>query len=287
MSRALEAGATGPEAYKLLLRLLSKHFDRTDTGASYTKLCHFGVPNGTPFCDFSRAFRGVVSAATGTERGLAPGVEVVLEVVRMAVHEQYPSLMLMLYPGVPATVSRPFGPLDDMWLSFETLANNNTSAINGVKCLSLHASSVGVRSSAPTGPRPASSGRGQGRTLLQSPAWQTGSRNNPLVGNANKFIPDCLDPRLDTSSNCWPLEEDYYAAVHAVCMSIQTNGPPLWNGLISSSARAATLSETEVTALPPRLTLPQTPFKTLSVFRTPTSERSATTARRSVVGKNG
>ena len=49
VSRALSAGSTGPEAFTLLLRLLSNHSDRTDTGASYTKLHNFGVPTGTPF----------------------------------------------------------------------------------------------------------------------------------------------------------------------------------------------------------------------------------------------
>ena len=34
-----------------------------------------------------------------------------------------------------------------------------------------------------------------------------GSRNNSLAMNVNKSIPDCLDPWLDTSSNCWPLDE--------------------------------------------------------------------------------
>ena len=87
VSRALAAGSTGPEAFTLLLRLLSNHFDRTDTGASYTRLHNLGVPNGTPFSDFSRASREVVSATTGTERVLAPGVEVVLEVARRGVNE--------------------------------------------------------------------------------------------------------------------------------------------------------------------------------------------------------
>ena len=73
VKRTLAAGATGPVVFTLFLRLLSKTFDRTDTGASYTELHHLGVPNWTPFCDFSRTFRGVVSAATGTERVLAPG----------------------------------------------------------------------------------------------------------------------------------------------------------------------------------------------------------------------
>ena len=85
VSRALAAGSTGPDAFTILLRLLSNHFDRTDTGASYIKLHNFGVPNGTSVCDFSRAFRGGVSAAMGTERNLAPGVEVGLVVVWVAV----------------------------------------------------------------------------------------------------------------------------------------------------------------------------------------------------------
>ena len=41
----------------------------------------------------------LVSAVTESERTLGPGVDVVLEVVRMAVNEQFPSLMPTLYPG--------------------------------------------------------------------------------------------------------------------------------------------------------------------------------------------
>jgi len=59
----------------------------------------------------------------------------------------------------------------------------------------------------------------------------------PKVGNIWYFV--CGG----TASNCWPLEEHHYAEVHAVCMSIQTEDPPLWSGLLSSSARAAALSE--------------------------------------------
>ena len=75
-----------------------------------------------------------MSGATGTERGLAPGVEVVLEVVRMAVNEQYLGLMPTLYPEVFATVSRPFVTLDAVWLACQTLANNKTPAINVENC---------------------------------------------------------------------------------------------------------------------------------------------------------
>ena len=95
----------------------------------------------------------------------------------------------------------------------------------------------------PVGSWPASTGHGQGRSLSQSPSWQTRWRNNPLVMNVNNSIPDCLNPGLDTCSNPWPLHEHHWVEVHAVCLSFQTDDPPLWNGLLSSSARTAPLSE--------------------------------------------
>ena len=53
VSRVLRDGASGPEAFALL-RFLSGHLDRVDSGAGYKKLHTFDVPNGTPFSDFSR-----------------------------------------------------------------------------------------------------------------------------------------------------------------------------------------------------------------------------------------
>ena len=38
VSRAVARGASGPEAFNLLLRLLMTHLDRVDTGEGYTKL---------------------------------------------------------------------------------------------------------------------------------------------------------------------------------------------------------------------------------------------------------
>ena len=73
----------------------------------------------------------LVSAVTGGERTLAPGVDVVLEVVRMAVKEQFPSLMPTLYPGSMATGPKPYASLDEMWTAFSDLSNNKTPAING------------------------------------------------------------------------------------------------------------------------------------------------------------
>ena len=123
---------SGPEAFILLLRLLTTHFDRVDTGESYTRLHNFGACTGTPFCDFSREFRVLVSAVTGSERILAPGVDVVLGVVRMAVNEQFPTLMSTFYPSFMTTHPKPYASLDAMWKAFSDLAHNKTPAVIGV-----------------------------------------------------------------------------------------------------------------------------------------------------------
>ena len=63
----------------------------------------------------------LVSAVTGNERNLAPGIAVVLEVVRMAVNEQFSSLMPTLCPGSMATAPKPYASLDEMWKAFGDL----------------------------------------------------------------------------------------------------------------------------------------------------------------------
>ena len=160
VSRALDERTSGPEAFTLPLRLLVTHFDRVDTGEGYTKLHTFGVCNGTPFSDLSREFRVLVSAVTGSGRVLSPGTDVVLEVVRMAVNEQFPTLMPTLYPDSKATDPRPYASLDALWEAFSDLAHKKTPAVNGEKHFSLPVSSTGSRSSAPSGPRPAIHGYG-------------------------------------------------------------------------------------------------------------------------------
>ena len=107
--------ASKPEASTVLLRLLMTRFDRVDTGEGYTELHTFEVCNGMPSRDFSREFRVLVSTVTRTERVLAPGTDVVLEVVRVAVNEQFPTLRPSSYPGSKTTDPRPYVSLDAMW----------------------------------------------------------------------------------------------------------------------------------------------------------------------------
>ena len=61
---------------------------------------------------------------------MAPGLDVVLEVVRMAMNEQFPTLMPTLYPGSMATDPKPYASLDAMWKAFNDLAYKKTPAVN-------------------------------------------------------------------------------------------------------------------------------------------------------------
>ena len=62
VSRALAGGATGPEVFTFLLRLLSNRFDRTVTRGTATQSCIISAfLTGPHFAVFSREFRGVVS----------------------------------------------------------------------------------------------------------------------------------------------------------------------------------------------------------------------------------
>ena len=56
VSRDVEEGASGPEAFTILLRRLMTHFDRVDTGGGYTRLHSLGVCTGTPFAILAGSF---------------------------------------------------------------------------------------------------------------------------------------------------------------------------------------------------------------------------------------
>ena len=72
VSRDVEEGASCPEAFTLLRRHVMTHFDSVDTREGYTRLHSYCVCTGTPFCDFSREVRVLLSTVTGSERTLAP-----------------------------------------------------------------------------------------------------------------------------------------------------------------------------------------------------------------------
>ena len=118
MSRAMAGGVSWPEAFTLLLRLLVTYFDGVDTEEGCTKLHTFGMCNGMPFSDFTRKVRVLVPNATGSERVLSPGTDVVLEVLRVAANEKLSALTPALYPGSKETDPRPLASLDAIWRAF-------------------------------------------------------------------------------------------------------------------------------------------------------------------------
>ena len=143
VSQAIKRGDSGPAAFDLLLQVLSRQFDNGDAASALSELHNFGAPNGTPYAAYYRAFRLVVSGVTGSERALAPGLGLVLEIVRLSANEQLPQLMPSLYTGELATRPQHFDSIDAMWLALGTLANSKTPAINGAKFFSLPAVSGG------------------------------------------------------------------------------------------------------------------------------------------------
>ena len=47
-------------AFDLLLQVLSREFDHGDAASAFSEVQNVGVPNGTPFATYCRAFRRVV-----------------------------------------------------------------------------------------------------------------------------------------------------------------------------------------------------------------------------------
>ena len=107
----------------MLLSLISAHFDHGDESAAIAKLHSFEVATKTPFADYFRVLRLLIASVTESERVLAPNVEVVLEVSRNSVSEQYPGLMPVPYAGELATASMPFGSIEldvvGVWWTFD------------------------------------------------------------------------------------------------------------------------------------------------------------------------
>ena len=181
----------------LLPRRLLTHFDCVETGVGYTRLHRFGATTGRLLCDFSLAFCAILSTVTGSKRILALGVDVVLDVVRMAVNEQFPKLIPILYPGSMAKDPKLYASLDRMWKAFSYLTYNMAAAVNGEDRFCQPVSSSGARSSAPFGPRPAGHGVYQGRVPPQTRSRQTRSSHSPSVTPIN----DPTDAWLDQTSN--------------------------------------------------------------------------------------
>ena len=110
----MEKGASVPEASTLLLRLMMTHFDRVDTGKGYTKLHTFEECKCTPFCNSQRENHVLVSTGRGANEfgsGDISGFVFGFGGGSIAGNEQFPTLMLMLYPGMDQGYGRGGTPI--------------------------------------------------------------------------------------------------------------------------------------------------------------------------------
>ena len=220
----------GPSAFHLLLRLLTTHFDNGDQGLAFEKLQAFGVPTGTVFSVYLRAYRELTSFVQGTEKICRPSDGMVLEIVRSSVSRQFPALTPVLYPGELMTAREPFESVSAMWLAHDVYATNNTPAINGEKYFS-HTSSRGHTTFSSTPPSSASAQQTRSRNQTHQ-----GTQRNPYVMTIS--AQKDADP-FTMNYYHWPLE--HFDEVYMVSTTFSTSHPPLWSPLLTASARADAL----------------------------------------------
>ena len=127
----LSSGSGGPAAFKILLTDLADYFDRAPRGAALETLQKFGVRTGTPFSSYLRALRVVVASTVEKGGPLAPSATMAIELVRIRMSQQYPTLMPTLFPGDRATREQPYASLALMWTAFADLKHSTSPAING------------------------------------------------------------------------------------------------------------------------------------------------------------
>ena len=88
MNRSLQNGTSDLDAFKVLLRLISAHFDHGDRCAAIAKLHSFGVATKTPFAGYFRVVHLLIASVTESEWVLARSVEVAIKFFRNSVSEQ-------------------------------------------------------------------------------------------------------------------------------------------------------------------------------------------------------
>ena len=216
----MAGGASGPEAFTLLLRLLMTHFDGIDTEEGYTKLHIFVTArlfliSVSSFAYLCRPLRGVsVFCLWGRAWcwrwfGWRRMSNFRLSCLRCTLGRRQRTRghtpRWMLYGGLLVTK--------------RIIRHLPSTAKHFFSACFFDGSSI-IR---PAGARPADHRRGQGRVPSQSISWQTESSHHPTV----MPIDDSSDPQPDHTSNCWPLEEHHCAEVFAVNASFKTDDPPL------------------------------------------------------------
>ena len=118
LQERLASGVDGTGAFKTLLTDVVNHFDRAPRGTALASLQKFGVPSGTPFSSFLRSFRVMLAGTVDKGEPLAPSPNMAMELIRIRMAQQYPTLIPTLFPGKLATQEKPYDSLAALWVAF-------------------------------------------------------------------------------------------------------------------------------------------------------------------------
>lgn len=121
LKERLTSGPTRPGAYNILLTELTYCFDHAPRGAALEVLQKIGVRTGTSFSRYLQTFRVVVASTVEKSGPLASSPDMMIELARIGMAQQYQMLMPTLFPGKMATRERPYDSLQSMWTALANL----------------------------------------------------------------------------------------------------------------------------------------------------------------------
>ena len=126
VEKAMDAGISGEQAYRLLESELRRKLDTRECGAALQKLIAFRVGEGVLFSDCYRSFRSVVHDAR-SDGQFSANFNIVQSIVSVLMSQQYPILYEITFPrNAP---NRYFLDEAQMWKALDLLKRNVTRSL--------------------------------------------------------------------------------------------------------------------------------------------------------------
>ena len=126
VEKAMDAGSSGEQAYRLLESELRRELDTRECGVALQKLIAFRVGEGVPFSDCYRSFRSVVHDAK-SDGQFSANFNIVQSIVSVLMSRQYPTLCEITFPR--SAPNRYFVDEAQMWKALDLLKRNVTRSL--------------------------------------------------------------------------------------------------------------------------------------------------------------